>query len=144
MAVSFLLDTNVLDELRRARRGNQSVAAWVESVPRNLQFISVITLLEVEQGVFAKERRDPVQGTKLRIWLDSVVRPNFSGRVLPVTETIALRCARLHVPDNKPKHDALVAATALVHNLVVVTNDTDFDGMGAPLFNPWKAARQAP
>jgi toxin FitB len=134
VAIGFLLDTNVLDELRRARRRNQKVAAWVESIPRNLQFISVITLLEVEQGVIAKERRDPVQGTKLRIWLDSVVRPNFSGRMLPVTETVALRCARLHVPDNKPKHDALVAAAALVHGLIVVTNDADFDGMGAELF----------
>jgi predicted nucleic acid-binding protein len=78
-----------------------------------------------------------VQGAKLRIWLDNVVRPNFSGRILPVTETVALRCARLHVPNNKPKHDALVAATALVHGLVVVTNDADFDSMGIELFNPW-------
>ena len=137
MAAGFLLDTNVLDELRRARRGNQNVAAWVESVPRNLQFISVITLLEVEQGVIAKERQDPAQGMKLRIWLDNVVRPNFSGRILPVTETVALRCARLHVPNNKPKHDALVAATASVHDLAVVTNDADFDGMGVELFCPW-------
>lgn len=137
MAVGFLLDTNVLDELRRARRGNQNVAAWVEAVPRTLQFISVITLLEVEQGVIAKERQDSAQGTKLRIWLDSVVRPNFSGRTLPVTENVALCCARLHVPDNKPKHDALVAATALVHGLIVVTNDGDFDSMGVELFSPW-------
>jgi len=139
MTVGFLLDTNVLDELRRARSGNQKVIAWVDSIPRNLQFISVITLLEVEKGVLAKERQDPAQGAKLRIWLDGVVRPNFSGRILPVTETIALRCAQLHVPDKKPEHDALIAATALVHDLTVVTrNVSDFSPMNVAIFDPWE------
>jgi predicted nucleic acid-binding protein len=139
MTIGFLLDTNVLDELRRARSGNQKVIAWADSMPRNPQFISVITLLEVEKGVLAKERQDPAQGAKLRIWLDGVVRPNFSERMLPVTETVALRCARLHVPDKKPKHDALIAATALVHDLTVVTrNVEDFSPMKVALFNPWE------
>jgi predicted nucleic acid-binding protein len=114
VTTGFLLDANVLGELRLARTGNENVIALVDSIPRNLQFISVITLFEVEQGVLRKERQDPAQGAKLRIWLDNAVRPNFSERILPVTESVALRCARLHVPDKKPERDALIAATALV------------------------------
>ena len=138
MTTGFLLDANVLGELRLARTGNENVIALVDSIPRNLQFISVITLLEVEQGVLRKERQDPAQGAKLRIWLDNAVRPNFSERILPVTETVALRCARLHVPDKKPERDALIAATALVHDLAVVTrNVKDFSPMTVAVLNPW-------
>ena len=93
MTTGFLLDANVLGELRLARTGNENVIALVDSIPRNLQFISVITLLEVEQGVLRKERQDPAQGAKLRIWLDNAVRPNFSERILPVTETVATLCS---------------------------------------------------
>jgi toxin FitB len=138
VTTGFLLDANVLGELRLARTGNENVIALVDSIPRNLQFISVITLLEVEQGVLRKERQDPAQGAKLRIWLDNAVRPNFSERILPVTETVALRCARLHVPDKKPERDALIAATALVHDLAVVTrNIKDFSPMNVAVLNPW-------
>ena len=138
MTTGFLLDANVLGELRLARTGNENVIALVDSIPRNLQFISVITLLEVEQGVLRKERQDPAQGAKLRIWLDNAVRPNFSERILPVTETVALRCARLHVPDKKPERDALIAATALVHDLAVVTrNVKDFSPMNVAVLNLW-------
>ena len=138
MTTGFLLDANVLGELRLARTGNENVIALVDSIPRNLQFISVITLLEVEQGVLRKERQDPAQGAKLRIWLDNAVRSNFSERILPVTETVALRCARLHVPDKKPERDALIAATALVHDLAVVTrNVKDFSPMNVAVLNPW-------
>jgi toxin FitB len=137
VAAGFLLDTNVLGELRRARSGNQKVIAWAASIPRNLQFISVITLLEVAQGVIAQERRDFAHGAKLRIWLDSVLRPNFSGRIVPVTETVALRCAELHVPDKRPKHDALIAATAMVYDLTLVTrNVADFLPMNVAIFDP--------
>jgi toxin FitB len=123
--------------LRLARTGNENVIALVDSIPRNLQFISVITLLEVEQGVLRKERQDPAQGAKLRIWLDNAVRPNFSERILPVTETVALRCDRLHVPNKKPERDALIAATALVHDLAVVTrNVKDFSPMNVAVLNP--------
>jgi predicted nucleic acid-binding protein len=138
VTTGFLLDANVLGELRLARTGNENVIAMVDSIPRNLQFISVITLLEVEQGVLRKERQDPAQGAKLRIWLDNAVRPNFSERILPVTETVALRCARLHVPDKKPERDALIAATALVHDLAVITrNVKDFSPMNVAVLNPW-------
>jgi len=138
VTTGFLLDANVLGELRLARTGNENVIALVDSIPRNLQFISVITLLEVEQGVLRKERQDPAQGAKLRIWLDNAVRPNFSERILPVTESVALRCARLHVPDKKPERDALIAATALVHDLAVVTrNVKDFSPMSVAVLNPW-------
>lgn len=139
MTAGFLLDSNVLAELRRARRGNQRAIVRVEAFPRNLQFISVITLLEVTQGVIAKERTDPVQGARLRIWLDNVIRPNFSGHTLPVTERVAMLCAELHVPNPRPKYDALIAATALVHDLTVVTrNVQDFAAMGVDILDPWR------
>lgn len=139
MIVKYLLDSNVLAELRRARKGNQQAIARVEAIPIRMQFISVITMLEVAQGVIAKERSDPTQGAQLRSWLDNVVRPNFSGNTLPVTATIAMLCADLHVPDPQPKYDALIAATALVHDLTVVTrNVQDFAPMRVAVLNPWQ------
>jgi toxin FitB len=138
MTSGYLLDANVLGELRRSRKGNQTVIERVEAIPRNLQFISVITLLEVAEGIARKELQDAAQGSRLRIWLEHIVRPNFSGRIIPVSETVALRCAQLHVPNKRPELDALIAATALVHDLTVVTrNVKDFASTGTQLFNPW-------
>jgi toxin FitB len=100
--------------------------------------IVLMLSLEVAEGVARKELQDAAQGSMLRIWLEHVVRPNFSGRVIPVPETVALRCAELHVPNKRPELDALIAATALVHDLTVVTrNVKDFASTGAQVFNPW-------
>ncbi|MBS1179125.1 MAG: type toxin-antitoxin system VapC family toxin [Proteobacteria bacterium] len=135
-----LLDTNVVSELRKigTRRIDAKVAKWAASAGAGGFFISVVTLMELETGVRLVERRDTKQGAMLRSWLDDKVLPGFAGRILPVDEAVALRCAALHVPDPRPERDALIAATALVHGMTLVTrNVADFEPMGVPLFNPW-------
>lgn len=137
----FLLDTNALSELRRRDRTDANVAAWADAVDPDALFLSAITVLEVELGVLSVARRDAAQGALLRRWIDGKVLPAFAGRVLPVDVAVARQCARLHVPDPKAERDALIAATALVHGLVVVTrNVSDFAAMGVALLNPWQAA----
>lgn len=138
----FILDTNVVSELRKAKAGkaDRNVAAWAASVPANSLFLSAITILELETGVLQVERRDPTQGAMLRFWLDDHVLPAFADRVLPVDTTVAQRCAHLHVPDPRSDRDALIAATGLVHGMTVVTrNLADFEVTGVRLINPWTA-----
>jgi toxin FitB len=135
-----LLDTNVVSELRKCKSGraDRSVKRWASSVPTGGFYISVITLMELEAGVLLVARRDQAQGQLLRAWLSEQVIPGFAGRLLPVDDTVALRCAALHVPDSRHERDALIAATALVHGMTVVTrNVADFAPMGVQLFNPW-------
>jgi toxin FitB len=135
----FLLDTNLVSELRQPRKAHPKVLAWASSQPIAAQFISVITLLELELGVLQKERKDAKQGAVLRSWLDGQVLPQFAGRVLPVDQLVALRCARLHVPDRQSERDAIIAATAIVHDMTVVTrNVSDFEATAVKLFNPWE------
>ena len=136
----YLLDTNVVSELRKIRSGkaDAQVADWAESIDAAELFISVITLQELEIGVLAVERRDSAQGSMLRAWLNSHVLPAFSGRILSVDRAVALRSARLHVPDPHPVRDGLIAATALVHGMTIVTrNVADFEPTGAKILNPW-------
>ena len=135
----FLLDTNVVSELRRPR-AEPRVVAWAEAQPADTQFLSVVSALELELGVLVMERRDPAQGARLRAWLEGRVLPAFVGRVLAVDLAVARRCAALHVPDPRPERDALIAATALVHGFTVVTrNVADFQPTGAVVLNPWEA-----
>jgi predicted nucleic acid-binding protein len=136
----FLLDTNVLSELRKVRSGkaDPQVAAWSGRVDSSRLYLSVIVLQELEIGILLLERRDPRQGAMLRDWLEDQVLPAFEGRILPVDIAVARAGARLHVPHPQPERDALIAATALVHGLTVVTrNVADFAHSGVPLFNPW-------
>jgi hypothetical protein len=136
----YLLDTNVVSELRKVRLGkaDAKVAAWADSVEAGELYLSVITVQELEIGVLLAERRDPTQGALLRIWLDAHVLPAFLGRVLPVNTAVALRSASLHVPDPRPVRDGLIAATALVHGMTIVTrNVADFEPTGVPILNPW-------
>jgi predicted nucleic acid-binding protein len=137
----FILDTNVISELRKAKSGNANpdVIAWAGSIPVNQLFISVITVLELETGILQVERRDPVQGTILRVWMDEQVLPVFAERILAVDTGIALRCAKLHVPNRCAERDAVIAATALVHGMKVVTrNVADFEATGVIIVNPWQ------
>jgi predicted nucleic acid-binding protein len=135
----FLLDTNVVSELRVPKRADINVLAWASSQPVAAQFLSSITVLELELGVLRMERKDAAQGAVLRTWLDGQVLPQFAGRVLAFDQSVALRCAKLHVPDPRAERDAVIAATALVHGMTVVTRNTDdFVLTGVSLLNPWK------
>ena len=138
----FLLDTNVVSELRKVGdgRADASVVAWISNQLSGSFYISVLTLMELEIGILRIERRDSEQGARLRQWMDQYVVPEFMERTLPIDTTVALKCARLHVPDPRAERDALIAATAIVHGMTVVTgNVTDFKTTGVAVFNPWTA-----
>ncbi|WP_045969064.1 type II toxin-antitoxin system VapC family toxin [Xenorhabdus doucetiae] len=138
----YVLDTNVVSELRKIRAGkaDPKVAAWAESVEATDLFVSAITIMELELGVLLIERKDATQGGMLRAWLEQHVLPEFAGRTLPVDTAVAQRCARLHVPDKCSERDALIAATALVHGMTVVTrNVADFRSTGVTILNPWES-----
>lgn len=135
----YVLDTNVISELRQGK-ANQSpeVRAWAADKPVSHLFISAISILELEKGVLALERRTPPQGSALRSWLNGV-KASFAGRILPFTANTATLCAALHVPDPKSERDAMIAATALEHRMTVVTrNIADFAGTGTELIDPFQ------
>jgi predicted nucleic acid-binding protein len=136
----FVLDTNVVSELRKAKAGkaDANVVAWAASIAADNMFVSAITIFELELGVLQHERRDPAQGALLRSWLEGQVLRVFEGRILAIDSTVARRSARLHVPDPCSDRDALIAATALVHGMAVVTrNAHDFERTGVRTINPW-------
>ncbi len=137
----FVLDTNVVSELRKVRlgRADAHVAQWADRVDAADLYLSAITVQELEIGVLLAERRDASQGALLRAWLQTHVLPAFAGRILPVDAAVAQRSAALHVPDPRPFRDSLIAATALVHGMILVTrNVSDFQGCGVAVFNPWE------
>lgn len=139
----YLLDTNVVSELRKAKSGkaDENVVAWANSVPAVRLYLSVITVMELETGVLLVERRDPSQGALLRSWLNMHVLPAFVDRTLVVDTAVAQCCAKLHVPDPRSDRDAIIAATALVHGMTVVTrNIDDFKLTDVALLNPWNTA----
>lgn len=136
----YVLDTNVVSELRKSKRGRADarVVAWANAAPTTGLFLSVITVLELEEGILLVERRDQRQGRLLREWFDTSVLPAFSDRILPVDEAVARVCAGLHVPNRRGERDALIAATAIVHGMTVVTrNVQDFEPTGVRLLDPW-------
>ncbi len=136
----FILDTNVVSELRKVRLGkaDEHVAKWADSVNTSDLYLSVITVQELEIGILLVERRDPLQGAMLRSWMNSHVLPAFANRILSIDTLVARRSAQLHVPNPQPVRDGLIAATALVHGMTVVTrNVEDFKATGVQLLNPW-------
>jgi toxin FitB len=138
--LNYLLDTNVISELRKVKAGkaDPNVTAWARSVPAASLFLSALVIRELEIGVLLAERRDSAKGAILREWLDDHVLPSFAQRVLPVDTVVARRSAALYVPDPRPIRDALIAATALTHMMTVVTrNRADFESTGAQILNPW-------
>lgn len=140
----YLLDTNVISELRKARTRaiDPGVSAWTETVDAGDMFLSVITIMEIEKGIAQVARRDRAQAARLQEWFEMAVLTEFSDRILPFDAEAARYCARLHVPDRRSANDAIIAAIAWQHDMVLVTrNVKDFTGMGAQLVNPWEWAR---
>ena len=136
----FVLDANVVSELRKLGdgRADARVTAWIAGHDAASFYISALTLMELEIGVLRIERRDAGQGRRLRHWIDRHVLPEFRERTLPVDFAVALKCAKLHVPDPRAERDALIAATAMVHGMTVVTgNRADFEATGVALVDPW-------
>jgi predicted nucleic acid-binding protein len=137
----YLLDTNVISELRRPDRADRHVVTWANAIPAANFFISVISILEIELGARLIERKDATQGAILRNWINGQVLARFEGRILAIDTVVAQRRAQLHVPNPRAERDALIAATALVHSLTVVTRNVgDFEPTGVPLLNPWDGA----
>ena len=130
----FLLDTNVLSELRKVGdgRADDRVTAWISGQDAASLYISVLTLMELEIGILRIERRDAEQGSRLRGWMDRHVMPEFEERTLPVDSAIALKCARLHVPDPRGERGSLtVSAGWASHEQPGPGNDTNMYAFGA-------------
>jgi predicted nucleic acid-binding protein len=129
-----------VSELHRGARADARARAWAEQTPAGLFWLSAVSLLELEFGVLRIERRDPAHGALLQRWLDEWVLTSFVDRTLAVDATVALACAKLYIPDPRPDRDAVIAATALVRALIVVTrNEVDFAGTGVQALDPWMA-----
>ena len=139
----YLLDTNVVSELRKTSRGRRgtmdvNVSSWAAGVAVNALYLSSITILEIETGILLAERKDRAKASLLRTWLEAHVLTAFAGRILPVDLAVARKCAALQVPDRMEDRDSLIAATALVHGMTIVTRNVgDFELSGAPVINPW-------
>ena len=139
----FILDTNVISELRKAGSGkaDHNVVSWLSQHNAENLYVSAITLMEIELGILRIARRDAVQGQLLRKWMDHHILPEFSDRTISIDIAVALRAAALHVPDPRPERDSLIAATALVHRMVIVTrNGADFLPMGVDVIDPWNGS----
>jgi predicted nucleic acid-binding protein len=135
--VKFLLDTNVISEIRKRERAHPNVAKWVAQTPVKDIGTSVLVLAEIRRGIELKRRRDPVQAQGLDRWF-ARMRSRLGDRVLPIDEPIAEAWARLGVPDPLPLIDGLLAATAKVHALTLVTRNTaDIARTGVQLLDPF-------
>ncbi len=136
----FLLDTNFISELLKAHtlRIDPRVAKWAVETDPSTMFLSAIVIEELAVGVRQTERRDPPFGVILRVWLENHVLPSFNQRIIPVDTEVALVAALFHVPVSRDFPDSLIAATASVHGMTVVTrNITHFEPFGVPMINPW-------
>lgn len=135
--MSFLLDTNVISEIRKGDRAHPAVAHWVLQTDVASLFTSVVVLAEIRRGIELKRRNDATQAAALDRWY-TTMRMGLEDRVLPITEPIAEIWARLSVPDPLPLVDGLLAATAKVHGLVLVTrNVVDISRTGVPVLDPF-------
>jgi toxin FitB len=136
--LSYLFDTNVISELRKGRRANKGASAWAMTIPEDQIFLSVITLHEIERGILGAERSGRPEASILRTWFDRELQPSYVFRTLPVTPEIALKAAPFAVARTVELADHLIAATALVHGLTLVTHNTrHFTHTGVPLFDPF-------
>lgn len=138
LQMSYLIDTNVLSELRKHNNADPNVLRWFEQIKAEELFLSVLTIGEIRNGIERIRRRDMKQATQLEQWLQQV-ETAMETRILPVTLTIANRWGQLGIPDPLPVIDSLLAATALVHDLTLVTrNVRDVAKTGVKLINPFE------
>jgi len=135
----YILDTDVVSDLRRRDRIAPGAVRWLDSIPESELFISAVTLFEIQRGALRRRRRDEAQGALFIDWITRLVIPSFAERTLAFDADIALLCAALHVPDPRPERDAMIAATAIHYGMIVLSrNVRDFVPMGAPVLNPWE------
>jgi predicted nucleic acid-binding protein len=135
--MGFLIDTNILSEVQKGDRADSGVRAWYDSVDARDLYLSVLVIGEIRQGIDRLHRRDPVQAERLAQRLDAI-KTDFSERILPVCAAVAERWGRNNVPDALPAIDGLLAATAQVHGLTLVTrNVKDVERSGVSLLNPF-------
>ena len=131
----FLVDTNVVSE---ARRGSREAVGWLRSVRPDVVYLSALTLGEIMRGVVLRRKSDPRTGARLGEWLDRV-RHDHADRILPVTDRVAMEWGRIAALRPRGDVDGLIAATAIVHDLILVTRNVgDFEDTGVSLINPWK------
>lgn len=139
----YVLDTNVISELRKGRSGRiaPAVSIWFQPISLTDCYLSTITVQEIDTGILLLERKDPAQAAVIRAWLEQTVLREFKDRILPVDISVARVCAQLHVPVTRPYRDALIAATAMAHDMTVVTrNVKHFAEMSMHFINPWAGA----
>ena len=142
----FILDTHVVSELRKVPLGkaNANVRQWASGMEASALHLSAITIYELEVGILRLARRNDLNSGVLRQWLEEHVLKAFAGRIHAVDTAVAQRAAALQVPETRPWADALIAATALVHDMIMVTRDVgDFQSMGVLLLNPWLEGPQS-
>jgi predicted nucleic acid-binding protein len=139
--VSFLIDTNVISEVRKGSACDRRVAAWYESIADSELFLSVLVLGEIRKGVELVRPRDPQKARALDAWLGEV-EAAFAERTLPVDRKVSIEWGRMSAMRSIPIVDGLLAATAKTHHITLVTrNDTQVADLGAKILNPFKRAR---
>lgn len=137
----YILDTNVVSEIRRPEKADANVLKWAAAVPVLQFYLSTITIFEIERGIGLLARHDKMQAASLRGWFETHILTTFNRRILPIDTVVAMRCAKLHVPDPQSDRDSFIAATALVHGMTVVTRNTrDFEKTGVKCINPFMAS----
>lgn len=135
--MSYLLDTNVISELRKGERADQGVRSWFAELAEGEIFLSILTIGEIRRGIESIRRRDPDAATALDSWLARVVETH-RDRIIGIDRAIAEEGGRLNVPDPLPVVDGLLAATAKVTGLTLATrNVADVEGTGVGVFNPF-------
>lgn len=136
----YLLDTNIISELRLIpkNKANIHVEQWAKSCKSHQFFVSTISLMELEKGCLLKKRKDTQQGDMLLKWFYHTVIPSFENCILVIDTLVASVCASLHIPNPRPENDTWIAATAIVHDLILVTrNVKDYAGLPVKILNPF-------